>query len=67
MVSRCCTQGITADEWANNVKLEVAKLEEAHEMFCLSLLYLDMWIPLTRVITPQVEGLEEPEYRLFWI
>lgn len=67
MVSCCFTQGITADEWANQVKLEVAKLEEEHEMFHLSLLYLDMWVPLTRVITPQVEGLEEPEYRLFWI
>jgi hypothetical protein len=67
MVSRCFTQGITPDEWANNVKLEVAKMEGEHEMFHLSLLYLDMWVPLTRVITPQVEGLEEPEYRLFWI
>ena len=67
IASRCFTHGVTSDEWANSIKLEVAKLEEEHEMFHLSLLYLDMLIPLTRVITPQLDGLEEPEYRLFWI
>ena len=67
MVSRCFTQGITADEWANKVKLEVAKLDGEQEMFHLSLLYLDMLIPLTSMITPQFKALEEPEYRLFWV
>jgi hypothetical protein len=67
VLSRCLVQGIRTDEWASGVRLEVAKLEEGHEMFHLSLLYLDILAPLTRVITPQVEGLKEPEYRLFWI
>lgn len=67
MASRCFTQGITMHEWADNVKLEVAKLDGEQEMFHLSLLYLDMLIPLTSMITPQFEGLEEPEYRLFWV
>ena len=67
MASRCFTQGITTHEWADNVKLEVSKLDGEQEMFHLSLLYLDMLIPLTSMITPQFDGLEEPEYRLFWV
>ena len=67
MASHCFTQGITTHEWADNVKLEVAKLDGEQEMFHLSLLYLDILIPLTSMITPQFEGLEEPEYRLFWV
>lgn len=67
MASRCFTQGITTHEWADNVRLEVTKLEGEQEVFHLSLLYLDMLIPLTSKITPQFERLEEPEYRLFWV
>ena len=67
MASRCFTQGITTHEWADSVKLEVAKLDGEQEVFHLSLLYLDMLIPLTSMITPQFEGLKEPEYRLFWV
>ena len=67
MASRCVTQGITTQEWADNMKLEVAKLDGEQEMFHLSLLYLDMFVPLTNMITPQFDGLGEPEYRLFWV
>jgi len=67
VASRCFTQGITMREWADNVRLEVVKLEGEQEMFHFSFLYLDMLVPLTSMITPQLEGLEEPEYRLFWV
>jgi hypothetical protein len=67
LASRCFTQGITTHEWADNVKLEVIKLDGEQEMFRLSLLYLDILVPLTSMVTPQFEGLEEPEYRLFWV
>jgi hypothetical protein len=34
-------------------------------MFHLRLLYLDLFIPLTVDVRPEMEGLEEPEFRLF--
>lgn len=67
MASRYLTQGFNMDEWANSVKLSVVKLDGEQEMFHLSLLYLDLLVPLTSMITPEFEGLEEPEYRLFWV
>jgi hypothetical protein len=67
IASRLFIQGITPQEWADNIGLEVVKLEGEQEVFHLSLLYLDMLVPLTSMIVPQFEGLEEPEYRLFWV
>ena len=61
------TKGITSDEWAKNVKLEVVKLEGEQEIFHLAISYIDMLVPLTSMITPQFEGLEEPDFRLFWV
>lgn len=63
--SHLLTQGVTVREWFDNVKLEVVKLDEEQEMFHMRLLYLDLFTPLTTNIEPQMEGLEEPEYRLF--
>ncbi len=67
MASCYFTKGVMRDEWADNVKLEVVKLDGEQEMFHLSLLYLDMMVPLTSMITPKLEELEEPEYRLFYV
>jgi len=67
IASRFFTQGITTNEWAENVQLEVVKLDEEQEVFHLALLYIDMLAPLTSKITPELDGLEEPEYRLFWV
>jgi len=61
------TQGITAAEWAEKVGLEVLKLDGEQEILHLALLYLDMFVPLTSMITPQFTGFEEPGYRLFWV
>jgi hypothetical protein len=57
--------GVSGFEWAQNVKLEVIKLEVEQEMFHLSLLYLDLFAPLTADVQPKMEGLAEPEFRLF--
>ena len=54
-------------EWAGNVRLEVIRLEEDQELFHLRLLYLDMFVPLTTAIKPELTDLEEPEFRLFWV
>jgi hypothetical protein len=61
------TKGITLDEWSENIKLEVIKLDGEQEIFHMALLYVDMFVPLTSMITPDLVGLEEPEYRLFWV
>ena len=53
--------------WTENVQLKVVKLDEEQDVFRLALLYIDMFVPLTSRITPELEGLEEPEYRLFWV
>lgn len=63
--SRYITQGISEFEWCNSVKLEVVKLDGGQEVFHISLLYIDLMAPLTAHIEPQMEGLVEPEYRLF--
>jgi hypothetical protein len=62
---RFMTQGVLQREWRENVKLEVVRLAEEQEMFHLRLLYLDLFIPLTIDVMPEMEGLEEPEFRLF--
>jgi hypothetical protein len=59
------TEGITKREWGDGVKLEVVNLDYGQEIFRCSLLYLDLIVPLTSMIRPALEGLEEPEYRLF--
>jgi hypothetical protein len=63
--SRFLTHGVSEAEWFRNVKLEVIRLEGDQEMFHLRLLYLDIFTPLTAEIQPDVEGLDEPEFRLF--
>lgn len=63
--SRFLTQGATGPEWFDNVKLEVIKMDGEQEMFHMRLLYLDLFLPLTTDVEPQMEGLEEPEFRLF--
>ena len=67
LASRYFTRGVTTREWADNVRLEVVKIDGEQEMFHLTLLYLDILVPLTSMIIPQFDGLEEPEYRLFWV
>ncbi len=67
LASHFITQGVTTKEWTENVQLKVVKLDGEQEVFHLALLRLDMFVPLTSKVTPQLEGLEEPEYRLFWI
>lgn len=61
------THGFTKNELNENVQLKVVRLDGEQEIFHLTLLYLDMFVPLTSKIMPKVEGLEEPEYRLFWV
>jgi len=63
--SHFLTRGVSEYEWSQNVRLEVVKLEAEQEMFHLSLFYLDLFSPLTADVQPQMEGLEEPEFRLF--
>ncbi len=65
MASHYITRGVSFDEWANNVKLDVIVIEDNAEIFHLRLLYMDILVPLEPRIKPQLEGLEEPEYRLF--
>jgi hypothetical protein len=59
------TRGVSEAEWCNSVRLEVIKLEGEQEMFHIRLLYLDLFSPLTANIQPQMDRLEEPEFRLF--
>jgi hypothetical protein len=63
--ARFLTKGVTQSEWYSSVKLEVVKLEGEQEMFHMRLLYLDLFSPLTTNVEPQLEGLQEPEFRLF--
>ncbi len=65
--SRFLAQGVTEAEWFNSVKLEVIKLDGEQEMFHMRLLYLDLFTPLTINIEPKMDGLEEPEFRLFHV
>lgn len=62
---RFMTQGVPENEWDQNVRLEVIRMEEEQEMFHLKLLYLDLFTPLTGGVQPEMDGLEEPEFRLF--
>jgi len=61
------TQGVTRKDWAENVQLKVIKLDSEQEIFHLELLYLDLIVPLTNEIMPELNELESPEYRLFWV
>mgnify|MGYP005642145809 CR=1 FL=1 len=63
--SRFISQGVTQAEWYSGVKLEVVKLDGEQEMLHVSLLYIDLMVPLTALIEPQLEELEEPEFRFF--
>jgi len=63
--SRYIAQGVSPSEWFQNVKLEVGHLDNGQEMFHLQLLYLDMFSPLTDGVQPDMEGMDEPEFRLF--
>ncbi len=64
--SHYITKGITLDEWAANVKLEVSSIDEGAEVFHLKLMVLDLITPLEpRIQPPLMEDLQEPEYRLF--
>ena len=63
--SHFITMGVSASEWADNVLMEVVKLADEQEIFHLKLMYLDLFTPLTTAIQPDLEGLEEPEFRLF--
>lgn len=65
--ARLFTKGITNIEWFRNVKLEVIRLAEEQEIFHLKLLYLDIFTPLTENIQPDIQGMEEPEFRLFQV
>lgn len=58
-------QGVSETEWLQNVSLEVMKMDDGQEIFRLKLLYLDMFTPLTVGVLPDMEGMDEPEYRLF--
>lgn len=65
--SRFFTRGVTIPDWSRGVRLEVIKLDQGQEVFHLSLLYLDMFTPLTEGIQPDMTGMEEPEFRLFTV
>ena len=67
IASNFITNGFTENEWNDNIQMKVVKLDGEQEIFHLKLLYLDMFVPLTSMIIPEIEGLEEPEYRLFWV
>jgi hypothetical protein len=65
-VSRYITQGVTQQDWHENIKLEVSSIEDGGEVFHLKLLYLDLITPLEpRIKPPLMNDLNEPEYRLF--
>jgi hypothetical protein len=63
--SHFLTRCVSECEWNQNVRLEVIKLDKEQEMFHLRLLYLDLFSPLTAHVQPDMEALEEPEFRLF--
>ncbi len=65
--SRLMTQGVSESEWFRSIKLEVLRLQEEQEMFHLRLLYLDLFTPLTGAVQPEIQGMEEPEFRLFQV
>lgn len=62
------TQGITAQEWVNNLTLETVVIEDDAEVFHLKLMYIEFFTPLdSRIWPPPKDELPEPEYRLFVI
>jgi hypothetical protein len=58
-------QGVKETEWFDSLKLEVIKLDREQEIFHISLLYLDLFVPLTINMQPQFDSLLEPEFRIF--
>ena len=65
--SRFIMQGVTVAEWSRTVRLEVMKLEDEQEMFHLGILYLDLFVPLTTRVQPDMPGMKAPEFRLFGV
>lgn len=63
--SRLIMQGVSRSDWLQKIKLEVVKLEAQQEIFHLNLLYLDLFTPLTEEVQLDMDGMEEPEFRLF--
>lgn len=64
--SHYISHGASLREWVENVKLEVAIIDDNAEMFHLKLLYFDLLTPLEqRIKPPPKDSLSEPEYRLF--
>ena len=67
VASRFVSHGVSESEWSQNIKLEVVKLEKKQEMFHLKLLYLDLFTPLTEAVKAEMDGLQDPEFRLFLV
>jgi len=65
--SRWIACGVSAREWGEHVALEVVRLGQGEEVFHLRLLWLDVFTPLTGRVKPELDGLPEPEFRLFWV
>lgn len=64
--ARYMTRGVTLQEWVEDIKLEVAIIEDDAEVFHLKLLYMNLFAPLeSRIQPPPKDSLIEPEYRLF--
>jgi hypothetical protein len=59
------SHGVSQKDWAEGVRLEITEVEGA-EVFHLKLLDMDLITPLEgNVLPPTMDGLPEPEYRLF--
>jgi hypothetical protein len=59
--------GVTTKDWYEKVKLEVLAYPNNQEIFHLQLLYLDMFTPLTTMLSPDIDEGLEPTFRLFWV
>ena len=65
--SKMITRGVAFSEWQEGISMRVTEIEDGAEIFHLHLLYVDMLVPLDPRIHPDINGLSEPEYRLFRI
>ena len=58
--------GVTEEEWRDNVELGIIHVGEGAEAFYFKLLFVCFIVPLEqRIIAPPMESLPEPAYRLF--
>jgi hypothetical protein len=63
--SRFITNGVSDADWRDGVRFKTIYLDHEPVSFNLRLLYLNMLVPLIYSEEPTMDGLKEPEFRLF--